>query len=85
MKLRFTQSFAQHYKKITKGNNVLDKRIRKTMYLLRTDVSHPSLRLHKITTDRCWSVSVNRSIRILIQIKSDEICVYHIGKHEDVY
>jgi mRNA-degrading endonuclease YafQ of YafQ-DinJ toxin-antitoxin module len=85
MKLRFTQSFTQQYKKITKGNDVLDKRIRKTMDLLCTDVSHPSLRLHKITTDRCWSISVDKSIRVLIRIESDVIYVYHVGKHEDVY
>ena len=83
MRLRFTKSFESEYKKIIKGNNALDKKIRKQLALLQENINHPSLRLHKVGS--FWSISVDKSIRILIIIETEWVSVYHIGKHEDMY
>lgn len=83
MRLRFTKSFEGEYKKITKGNTALNTKIRKQLSFLQENVNHPSLRLHKVGS--YWSISVDKSIRILIVIDTEWISVYHVGKHEDMY
>lgn len=85
MELRFTESFEAEYKKIIKGNEPLAKKIKKQLQLLQVNVNHPSLRLHKLTNDQFWSISIDKSIRVLLIIEDQWIYVYHIGKHEDVY
>ena len=85
MELRFTTSFEAEYKKIIKGNAPLQKKIKKQLQLLRVDVNHPSLRLHKLAGGLFWSISIDKSVRALIIVQKEWIYVYHIGKHEDVY
>ncbi len=85
MELRFTKSFETEYKKLVKGNEALKKRTRKQLQLLQIRPSHPSLRLHKLRSSRFWSISVDKSIRVLVILEEKWIYVYHIGKHEDVY
>lgn len=84
MRLRFLPSFEKEYTKIVRGSAILNKKIRKQLFLLQNDVNHPSLRLHKIGT-KYWSVSVDKSVRIIIVIETQWIYVCHVGKHEDVY
>ena len=85
MELRFTESFETEYKKTVKGNNSLKKKVKKQLCFLQGNVHHPSLRLHKLGSNRFWSISIDKSIRILIIIEEKLIYVYHIGKHENVY
>lgn len=85
MELRFTTSFEAEYKKITKGNTPLKRKIKKQLNMLQIDPNHPSLRLHKMTNGLFWSISMDKSVRALIIIEKHWIYVYHIGKHEDVY
>lgn len=85
MELRFTTSFDTEYKKIIKGNDPLRRKIRKKLELLQINVNHPSLRLHKLAGGLFWSISIDKSIRVLVIIQKEWVAVYHIGKHEDVY
>ncbi len=85
MELRFTSSFESEYQKITRGNNPLKRKIRKQLELLQANINHPSLRLHKISGGLYWSISIGKSIRVLLIIEKEWVSVYHIGKHEDVY
>jgi len=85
MELRFTESFDLEYRKLTRGNRVLQKRIRKQFLLLKEKTNHPSLRPHKIRSSAYWSISIDKSIRALLIIETHWIYIYHIGKHEDVY
>ncbi len=85
MELRFAKSFEAEYKSITKGNDPLCRKIRKQLVLLQKSPAHPSLRLHKLGSRRFWSISVDKSIRILLLFEKEWIWVYHVGKHEDVY
>lgn len=85
MQLRFTKSFELEYSKVIKGNETLKIKVNKQLHLLLENPSHPSLRLHKPSSEEYWSISVGKSIRILIMLEKECIYVYHIGKHEDVY
>lgn len=85
MELRFTTSFEKEYRQVTKGNIPLQKKIKKQLGLLQKNINHPSLRLHKLSGGLYWSVSIDKSIRILIIIENKWMYIYHIGKHEDVY
>lgn len=85
MELTFTKSFDDEFAKISKGNISLKKKVIKQLSLIQHNPRHPSLRLHKLQGEDYWSISVDRSIRILIRIESRAMYVYHIGKHEDVY
>jgi mRNA-degrading endonuclease YafQ of YafQ-DinJ toxin-antitoxin module len=85
MELRFTKSFEIEYRKIIKGNAILQKKVRKQLQLLQSKSNHPSLRFHKLSSGRFWSISIDKSIRVLIILEKKWIYVYHIGKHEEVY
>ncbi|MEK7543740.1 MAG: plasmid stabilization protein [Patescibacteria group bacterium] len=85
MELRFTPSFEREYKKIVRGNETLQKKVRKQLTILEKNANYPSLRLHKLGSSKYWSISIDTSIRVLIILEKQWIYVYHIGKHEDVY
>ncbi len=85
MQLRLTQSFEREFSSITKGNVALKKKVIKQLDILIKNPDYPSLRLHKLSGEEYWSVSVNKSIRILLLFKKNIVYAYHIGKHEDVY
>ena len=85
MQLQFTKTFDAEYAKIIRSNASLKQKIKKQLQLLLDNPKHPSLRLHKIQSSKCMSISVNKSVRILCMIKKDVITVFHVGKHEDVY
>ena len=84
MELRFTTSFEAEHKKIIKGNDPLKRKIRKQLELLQINVNHPSLRLHKLAGGLFWSISIDKSIRVLIIIEKEWIAVYPTGKHEAI-
>ena len=85
MKVRITLAFDREYAKSIKGNKPLEKKVKKQIWLLEKDIHRPSLRIHKLQNSQFWSVSVDKSIRVLFKIEDEYITVYHIGKHEDVY
>jgi mRNA-degrading endonuclease YafQ of YafQ-DinJ toxin-antitoxin module len=85
MKLRLTKSFEQEYRKVVKGNDILKERVDKQLLILQQNISHPSLRLHKLGSSQYWFISVDKSIQVLLMIEKDYLAIYHIGKHEEVY
>ncbi len=59
----------------------------KTERLFRINPLHPSLRLHSLKglSDGLWSLSVNRSVRIIFKrMPNGDVVFVTIGKH-DVY
>lgn len=85
-----TPSFLAEYVRLRQSNPSLRKQVDAKLLILADNFRHPSLRLHKIKIrssdfDPLFSISVNKSIRVLIAFRSDNIYLYHIGKHEDVY
>lgn len=85
MKLQFTSGFETRYKKLAKKDKKIKNLVKKQLQKLITDPRHPSLRLHKIEKADCWSISINKSIRVLLFFSESTATVFDIGKHEDVY
>ena len=81
--LEFTSRFERDLKKLS-SNKVLVKQIYSTLDTLLEAPNHPSLRLHKVGVE-VWSVSVNMSIRILINFSENIIFVLRVGSHDDMY
>lgn len=84
-KLVFSKDFIKNHKKLATSNISLKKQSRKILIYLAEGAKHQSLRLHKLSGKDIWSVSVNKSIRIIFQIEGDVIYIIDIGKHEDIY
>ncbi|KKQ75383.1 MAG: Plasmid stabilization system [Candidatus Woesebacteria bacterium GW2011_GWB1_38_5b] len=83
--LSASQTFKKQVGKISKQDPILRKKITRVLKILRKNVKHPSLRLHKLSGVDTWSVSVTISTRIIIGIEGKTIYLLEIGKHEEVY
>lgn len=77
--------FVRDLGKLEKNNERLRKVIGKTLDYLRNNPTHPSLRLHKLSGQEVYSVSVTMSIRIIITFRHGDIHLLRIGTHEEVY
>ncbi len=77
--------FCRDLEKLEKKNLKLKQAIRKTMGRLQINPNHPSLRLHKLSGQGVYSVSVTMSIRMITAFRGDDIHLLRIGTHEDVY
>lgn len=71
--------------KLEKKNERLKKTLAKTMGYLQDNPNHPSLRLHKLSGESVYSISVTMSIRMIVAFRGDDIHLLRIGTHEDVY
>ena len=81
-----TRKFDKQFKTL---DSKTQKQSSKAIELFIKDPTHPSLRFKKIQeTDNFYEISVNMSIRIVIEITkgdNDQINTFYIiGKHEDV-
>jgi len=86
-KFRSTCKFDKQFKSL--GPKII-KQAEKTIGLFMKDPAHPSLRLRKVEgTNNFYEISVNISVRIIVQIISkekDQINTFYIiGKHEEVF
>lgn len=82
-----TRKFDKQFKALDTKNQ---KQTAKTIEVYIKDPTHPSLRFKKIQgTDSFFEISVNMSIRIVIEITKsnrDQINTFYIiGKHEEVF
>ncbi len=86
-KFRSTRKFDKQFKSLDQKTM---KQAAKAIELFMKDPTHPSLRCKKVqSTDGFLEISVNMSIRIIVQVKpegNDQINTFYIvGKHEDVF
>jgi len=85
MKIYFTERFIKKIEKMQKNNPSLNLKVQKTLRVFKNNPSHPSLRLHKISTSSNYSISVNMEIRIILNWKRDMVYILNIGTHDEVY
>jgi len=83
--LVLSKKYQKGLEKITSRNVKVKLKISKTLKLLLKDIDHPSLRLHKLSGEGEWSISVTGDIRTLLYIEKSKIYLLRIGKHEEVY
>ena len=86
-KIEFSEQFWISYKKLTKGDANLGKRIHKAVELLAQNPKHPSLNSHAVTDrngNAVWSSWVTGDVRIIWiydeQTKS-LVVIINTGKH----
>ena len=83
--LHSSEKFILESSQIFKKNSSYRKKVAKTLKLLSSNFTHPSLRHHKLGGTKHYSISVDKSIRIIFSIENNDIYLLRIGKHEDVY
>ena len=79
----FTNRFQKHYKKLSLNEK---KQIRKTISLLVSNPTHPSLRSKLLQgKDGIFESSVNMRIRILWYYEKDQIIfILDVAQHDDL-
>ena len=83
--LSFSARFQKQLARLVKSDPSLKLQIKKTITLLESNLKHPSLRFHKLSGENYWSISVNRSIRILAMWNDNKFYLLGIGTHEEIY
>ena len=85
----FTKKYEKAAKKFLKKHRDLKQKYNKTIYLLKNNPFHPSLRLHKLQGDKkeFYSVSLDMQYRIILDfiIIENKIFLIDIGTHDDIY
>ncbi|HBM15821.1 MAG TPA: plasmid stabilization protein [Lentisphaeria bacterium] len=88
-KLITNKQYTKSAGKFLKKNPHLVRQYYKTLLLLETNPSHPSLRLHKLkgNLSEFYSVSINAAYRIMLYfiMIEDTIMLVSIGTHDEVY
>jgi mRNA-degrading endonuclease RelE of RelBE toxin-antitoxin system len=84
---RSTRKFDKQFKGL---DGKIQKQALKAIERFTEDPMHPSLRYKKVQgTDNLYEISVNMSVRIILEVKSEENkqinTFYVIGKHEEVF
>lgn len=82
-----TPHFQKKFRKLQIKDKKLSTEVKKTLKKFIEYPKSSSLRIHKIEKRNLtvWSMSVNRSIRILYGIKGDNVLLYDFGTHDEVY
>ena len=80
-----SSAFQRQLKKIVKQDPRLKEKIAKILKLLLQDINHSSLKLHKLSGENNWSVSVTRDLRIIIHWQNKQVFCLRIGSHNRVY
>ena len=88
MKIRLSPDVLKYLQNIKRKDNKLLTQINKQLKLFKANPKHQSLRLHKLSgkLQNRWSISINRSIRMVyILLSEDEAYFILIGTHDEVY
>ncbi|MBZ0202262.1 MAG: type II toxin-antitoxin system mRNA interferase toxin, RelE/StbE family [Ignavibacteria bacterium] len=91
MKLRTSSRFVKKASQLTKKNPSLKEKLEDTLLLLSRDITHPSLKTHKLKGkfSGLWSASWGYDLRIIFEISDDDnekvIDLISIGSHDEVY
>lgn len=80
-----SKGFTEEAKKFLRKSPQHKEKLTKTLNLLRANCRHPSLRLHKLSGGENYSVSIDRSIRIIVHLDGENIFLLRIGTHDEVY
>lgn len=74
-------------KNIKSHNYQLSQKIEKQLTLFQDNHTHPSLKTHKLTgkLGSYWSISIDKSIRMLFTVDENRVLFFDIGTHDQVY
>ncbi|MFC1727080.1 type II toxin-antitoxin system YafQ family toxin [Patescibacteria group bacterium] len=80
-----SSTFQRQPKKLVKNNPRLKSKINKILNYLIKDISHSSLRLHKLSGRNNWSISVTHDVRMIIHLEGNQVFCLRIGSHDQAY
>lgn len=85
MKIETTTHFDKNLSKKLKKNPQLKSKIKKQVELLKANLRHPSLKLHKLTGERAeeYSFWIEGNLRITFMIIDDVILFTDILTHDE--
>ena len=85
----YTESYLKRAAKFIKRHPEILPQYEKTLKLLELNPSHPSLRLHRLSSPlrELHSVPINISSRITLEFLLEDgmIVLVNVGRHEEVY
>ena len=80
MKIERRKSFKDDWKNLPKS---IRTRAEKKLKLFLTDVSHPSLRVHKMEGHKdIWEASITDNYRFTFEVEGDTYILRRIGTHD---
>lgn len=86
MNFEVSSDLKKDLKKIKKKNQSLFQKNKKQLLLFNVNHFHPSLRTHKLSgNDNVWSISIDKSVRMLYKLDESGAYFFDIGTHEQVY
>ena len=87
MEITFSPEVIKYVNEIRKKNPQLLKKINKQLRLFKENPKHPSLRTHKLQggLSNSWSITIERSIRMIYYVSNNKIVFFVIGTHDEVY
>jgi mRNA-degrading endonuclease YafQ of YafQ-DinJ toxin-antitoxin module len=85
MKLRSTPHFDRRLSKRLNKNPQLKKKVNKQLKLLKKNIKHPSLKIHRLEGKRIheFSIWIEGNLRITFQIIKDTILLTDIITHDE--
>lgn len=85
--LKYTKNFTKNYRKRIISNSKLDRQFQTRLHLFLQNTQNPQLRDHKLTGTKkhLRAFSVSGDIRVLYEIKGNDIYLMDIGSHNQVY
>lgn len=87
MKYNTLLKFEKKLIRYAKFDREIFELVRKQLKLFENNENHPSLRNHKLggELNDFWSISINKSIRMIYFIEDNEAYFFNIGTHDEVY
>lgn len=87
MNFEISPDLGKELKKIKIRDQQLAQKIAKQLSLFQINHFHPSLRVHKLTgnLDNIWSISIDKSLRMLYILEENGAYFFDIGTHNQVY
>lgn len=87
MEIEYSERFVTKLKKLSKKNKTIRGTVVKRINQYIGYSKHPSLKLHKLKGQlkEAWSISVDKSIRILFHQEGNMVTFIDIGSHDEVY
>jgi len=87
MQILYHKNFLKNYKKRIVSNEKLDLQFKSQLEKFLADPSDVTLKNHKLTGQMktYWSFSVTGDVRVIYRKVADDILLYDIGTHNQVY
>ena len=87
MDFEISPDLDKELRKIKSKDNQLAQKIEKQLNLFQQNHLHPSLRVHKLSgnLDNIWSISIDKSLRMLFFLDNSGAYFFDLGTHDQVY